>query len=370
MTGDLRVALLAGDCPPVVCGVGDFTMRLAAGFRAAGATCEIWTRRTVRPPQPETRPSGVRSVVRTWRLAESLRVWAHRARLGPGVVHLQYEPYAFHFRWGPVGALALAAGTRVVTFHEPAAQNRRERARLRALCRLADAVVVNDQETEDYVRGLVATPPPVVTIGVGSNIEAPALATPLATPGYLATFGIVKPHKGLELAIRSYGLLAAGLAPASPPPLLVAGAGAEGGFVEALAGLAREAGVAGSVRFLGAQTAEEIATLLRDAALCLLPFPEGPSLRRTTLHSAWRYGCPVVTTPEQHRDPVLRTGLLFAAAPAATPDAVAATARALLADPARRAALADAGRGIARQFATDVLVARHLELYQRLQAGS
>ena len=98
----------------------------------------------------------------------------------------------------------------------------------------------------------------------------------------------------------------------------------------------------------------------------LLPFADGASLRRTTLHIAWAFGIPVITTPPPYDQPEIVDGENCLLVREPTPDAWAEALSRLVGDPALEARLSEGGRRAAEVYGWPELARRHLALYDRL----
>ncbi len=106
--------------------------------------------------------------------------------------------------------------------------------------------------------------------------------------------------------------------------------------------------------------------LLAESEVMLLPFADGASERRTTLHVAWAFGLPVITTPPPTANAAILDGENCLLVREPTSEGWADAIRRLrgdreLADRLRAGSLATADR-----FSWSRLAAAHLELYDRL----
>jgi glycosyltransferase involved in cell wall biosynthesis len=162
---------------------------------------------------------------------------------------------------------------------------------------------------------------------------APA-ALPPAPAGArrLLALGRLHPNKGFDVLLRALTLLPPGAA-----HLSLAGEGPER---ERLARLARELGVADRVAFLGWR--EDAGALLAacDALVC----PSRHEPLGNVVLEAWSAARPVVAAAAQGPTELIRDGETGLLVPTEAPEALAAAVAGLLADPARAAALAAAGR--------------------------
>ncbi len=156
-----------------------------------------------------------------------------------------------------------------------------------------------------------------------------ALPAPPGAPKLLA-FGRLHANKGFDTLLRALALLPGA-------HLSLAGEGPE---QAALAALARQLGIADRVAFLGWRS--DIGALLAGCDIFICPSRHEP-LGNVVLE-AWSAARPVVATDSQGPADLIRdgeTGLLVAKD---APQPLAAAIAGLLADPARAAALAEAGR--------------------------
>ncbi|WP_433469635.1 glycosyltransferase [Spirillospora sp. CA-128828] len=152
-------------------------------------------------------------------------------------------------------------------------------------------------------------------------------------------------HKGVDTAIRALAHLPdAELAVAGGPPHGDLDGDPE---VRRLREVARDAGVEGRVEFLGRQGRDEVPPLLRSASLVVaLPWYEPFGMVPL---EAMACGVPVVATAVGgHLDTVV-DGVTGTLVRPRDPEGAAAAVRALLDDPARRAAMGFAGSDRARE---------------------
>jgi glycosyltransferase involved in cell wall biosynthesis len=162
---------------------------------------------------------------------------------------------------------------------------------------------------------------------------APALLPP-APPGAarLLALGRLHPNKGFDLLLRALARLPPGTA-----HLSLAGEGPER---ERLTRLARELGVADRVAFLGWRADAGALLAACDALVC----PSRHEPLGNVVLEAWSAARPVVAAAAQGPTELIRDGETGLLVPKEAPEALAATLAALLADPARAASLAAAGR--------------------------
>ncbi|WUI03455.1 glycosyltransferase [Spirillospora sp. NBC_00431] len=217
----------------------------------------------------------------------------------------------------------------------------------RAIGRAADGVVAAcaDEVAELTAMGVPRDRVHVVPCGVDLGLFTPDGPTAGARDGHrLVVLSRLVERKGVDTAIRA-------LAHLPDTELTIAGGPSPGCLdgdpeVRRLRAVARDAGVAGRVEFLGRLARADVPPLLRSAALVVtLPWYEPFGMVPL---EAMACGAPVVASAVGgHLDTVV-DGVTGVHVPPRDPDAAAGAIRALLADPAKRAAMGLAGGGRAR----------------------
>ena len=145
------------------------------------------------------------------------------------------------------------------------------------LARESDAVVAASSAEADTVARRLGGPADRISIvlpGVDGELFHPSAAHPSAegsedTSRYALVAGRLQPLKGFDLAIRAI----AAVPQAVRPELLIAGdASADyGGYVDELRAITAAHGIENGVRFLGPQSRTDLAALLREASVVLVP---------------------------------------------------------------------------------------------------
>jgi D-inositol-3-phosphate glycosyltransferase len=233
----------------------------------------------------------------------------------------------------------------------------------RPLARRVDAAVSCSRFNAETVARRYGFRPTVVFNGIDTGLFRPLPPDPElrrelgASPGapLLLFVGRLQPWKGVETALRALPELPGAR-------LVVAGDGEDRARLEALAG---ELGLGERARFLGSVERSALPRLYSSADLLLATshasetFGIGPV-------EAQACGLPVVASRFGGFPEVVdegRTGLLFTPR---DPADLAAAARALLNDPARRAAMAAAAPGWAAQFAWPAVADRIEAVYREV----
>jgi glycosyltransferase involved in cell wall biosynthesis len=261
---------------------------------------------------------------------------ARRAGRGADLVHAHW--------WFPAGIQALAARTGlplVTTLHGTDVRLARTRPAARAAC----ARVLRASARVTAVSGWLADQAAGFAPGLASPVAvAPMPVDDLAfSPGpdgrprdELLFVGRLDRQKGAELALRALAGLSG---PAAALPLRVVGGGPEEQRLRRLAG---ELGVAGRVRWDGQLPQTELADRYRRAAALVVPGQdEGLGLVAVEGQLS---GAPVVAAASGGLLDVVADGRTGRTFPPGSPDALARTLEAVLADPAGTARMAAAAR--------------------------
>ncbi len=211
--------------------------------------------------------------------------------------------------------------------------------------------------TRDLRRWIIAQGWPEARVHYLPNFVTDFTGTPAAPPGgagQLLAMGRLHQNKGFDTLIRALSL-------APGVRLRIAGEGPERGALEALA---RECGVADRLELLGWRM--DTGALLAECDLFLCPSRHEP-LGNVVLE-AWSAARPVIAASAQGPSELIeaeQTGILV---PVDAPEPMAEAIRALLAEPARAARLAAAGRArFEAHFAEAPVLAQWREFLHKVQ---
>jgi phosphatidylinositol alpha-mannosyltransferase len=264
-------------------------------------------------------------------------------------------------------ACLAARGPIVATFHTATTRSRALAAVGGALQpvlekisgRIAVSALARRVQVEHLAGGAVEIPNGVSVARFAGAEPLPGWPGDGGTVGFLGRF--TEPRKGFPLLLEAF----AALAPRRPGlRLLVAGPGEVG---EALDGV--EPAVRERIVMLGLVSDAEKARMLRSVDVYVAPNTGGESFG-IILTEAMAAGTPIVASDLDAFRRVLddgRAGALFRTGDSA---ALAAALDALLADPDRRAALADRARRAVGAFDWPVVASRVLEVYSSVIAAA
>ena len=331
--------------PPRVCGIGTFSRDLRDALLAADGVSAVDLAAIVREDDVEGATEVVARIHQDQRgdYAAAARVLERR---GDDVVVIQHEYGIFG---GQEGAyiLSLAEGLRqpmVLTLHTVlSAPSVRQAETLRALCGLATLVCVFTETARRMILAARLAPPErvrVVPHGGPSELLPHARSTAARTDRpVLATFGLISPGKGIEVAIAAMPAIVARhpnalyVIAGQTHPEVAKRHGEE--YRISLERQARDLGLSEHVvfddRFLGL---DDLSAMLADTTIYLTPYRSREQIVSGALTFAVVAGCATVSTPYYYAEDLLASGagvLVPFDDPAALADAVTG----LLDDPER-----------------------------------
>ncbi len=309
----MRVCFVSGSYPPIRCGIGDFTQRLAAALTQQGVDVVVLTSKDSVMPGRDGAVLRV-PIVSNWNLRALPAILTELRALAPDLVNIQY-PTPRYGRQPLVNLLPWFIRTRlhiptVTTVHEFSTFQWLGKWRIGLSVLSSDYIIVPDQVNLEQMRRMFPNVRSRSTrVPIGANIE-PQLPNDFdrqrVRAGYRATdtdvviayFGFISPSKGIETLLRAFKrasqaqpnlhlLLIASREPADPN---------YAAYHHQIATLIEESTVNDRIFWTGYASALQISAYLASADFAALPFTDGASLRRTSLLTALAHGLPVIST--------------------------------------------------------------------------
>lgn len=374
----MKIALIAGSFPNARCGIGDYTAHLATGLASQGIETYVVT-----TDQPEIKALDqlhlkVVKSIPSWRLFYLPRFLRSLHDISPDLVHVQYPTrgYRHHLLvnvFPVILRLFLNKAVLVVTLHEFSIAHWLRKAGLFFLLWLSNAIVVPDErEKRSLLRWSGHLGSRCRVIPIGANIEPvsnplPGSESPVKEP-YIVYFGFSSKSKDLYVLLRAFHevikssiscrlMMMTELSPRSKER-------------QEFQDLLNRWDLAGRVTITGYRSPEEVSRCLSGAALCVLPFSDGVSWRRTTFLSALKHGLPTVTT----HGPEIPDGLVnwenVVLCPIGDSLAMARVIVRLLSEPGMRETLSRNARILSERFSWPMIVKEHRALYQSILEGT
>jgi len=365
MSGSPRVLLVTGSFPPMKCGVGDYTERLAAALANEGAAVGVLTDAAA-AAYGSAQAEGVEvlPLVRGWRFAGARRLLDSISAWRPDVVHFQFPTQGYGRKWLPWILPLLVARRRmriVQTWHEY--QNYFMPRYIPNALLGGGLVVVRPRYKETmfgWFRRLIAhkqfafipnaSSLPVVALGEG---ERDTIRARYGADGrrLILYFGFAYPAKGIDLLFEM-------LDPARHRLVVASDLRADDEYHRRILEAASSSRWRDSAHLAGFLPAEELARAIAAADAVVLPFRTGGGSWNTSLHAVVAQGTPLVTTSTERSGYDEAMNVFFAA-----PDDVAAMREAIERYAGRRVA----PRGdLASEWGT--IAREHLALYSRVMS--
>jgi glycosyltransferase involved in cell wall biosynthesis len=298
----MKVLLVSGSFPPLACGVGDYTQRLASALRASPGI-DVGVLTSIGAESSEGEAIRMFARMKTWRVAEAptflrvLKEWA------PDVLHIQYPTQGYGHGRLPslIPLLACTRGVRVVrTWHEapgvrrtpgflleilPAGRNIVVRPNFRRLSHPANRWLL-DRFGLRYIMGASAIPPSRLSDAARRKLRNSLLD---GRNRLIVFFGFLYPFKGVELLFQ--------IGDPERDRIVIAGApDVDPDYRASLEALAAQPPWNGEVRFAGYMPDAAVADLLAAADVVVLPFLRGGGTWNSSIHAAVLQGTPVVST--------------------------------------------------------------------------
>jgi len=353
----LRIALV-GPLPPPSGGMANQTRQLAELLAAEGVQVELVQ---VNAPYRPAWVGALRGVRAVFRLVPYLvTLWRTVGRVQ--LVHVMANSgWAWHLFAAPAVLVARARKVPAVVNYRGGDAERffaASFARVRPVLDRASAVVVPSR----FLAAVFGRHGVAVRI-VPNVVDVARFARRAAPPAapHLVVTRNLEPIYDVGTAIRAFALVRERHPSAR---MTVAGSGPEDASLRALA---RELGVGDAVAFSGWIENRDMPEVYRSASLMLNP--STVDNMPISILEAWASGVPVVSTRVGGVPHLVDEGRNALLVEPRKPDAMAEAALRVLDSPALAAALAEAGRAAAEQFAWPRVRQAWLEVYASLVPG-
>lgn len=393
----MKVCLVTGEFPPMEGGVGDYTKELAMAMAAQEIeVCVITSAKTKGANFP---PLKVYPAIEKWN-------WGHWGKIAkyicyeePQVLHIQYQAAAYNMHPAvnllPWRLKLLRNRPLIVTtFHDlrvpylfPKAGVLREWAITLMALGSDGAIVTNVEDLLNLrrrferLRRFPLTP--IRHIPIGSNIR------PELPPDYhrdlwrarwgvakedilLSHFGFLNETKGVEALVKALHRL---VKEGYPVKLLMVG-GETGSsdptnleYARRVKALIEELGLEERVKWTGYTSPAEVSANLTSSDICVLPYRDGVSLRRGSLHAALIHGLPIISTHPRVAIKELRDGENIKLVPPDDPEAIARAIIELSQDLNLRHKLGEGAKKLSAKFGWEGIASETLKFYEELKAS-
>jgi glycosyltransferase involved in cell wall biosynthesis len=316
----LNVTFLTGEYPPMQGGIADYTAHLLSHLTSLQINPAVLTSHRWHSPQPPA--ITVHAATPNWGGRSWLYVAHHLKRYRPDILHIQYQAAMYDLsgwvNWLPCYLRLRRWPIRIVTtFHDlrvpyifPKAGQFRWQSML-ALARYSHAVICTDHENLVRLKQAGLNDSVILqTIPLGSNIDPypPADFDRAAWRAryqadndtlLLTYFGFLNESKGGEELLESVALLRQ--RGRAVRLVLIGGEVGDAdptnaAFAQRMRALIKQYDLTEQVYFTGYVTPSDVSAHLLAADAMVMPYREGITFRRTTLVTALRHGCPLIST--------------------------------------------------------------------------
>lgn len=283
------VLLVSGSFPPDVCGVGDYTERLAA---AAPKSWELF-------------------LERDWSFSAAIGIFKRLLRRNPSAIILQYPTQGYRWSLIPHSLLIFGSLTgkyrTILALHEFSSLSHKARLALALTSRFLNHIVFTSEIERDnaHAYAFFSSRTPTSIVGILSNIPW-KIGRPVKERAIdLAYFGHIRPNKGLEHFLEVMSLLREGDSIVKMAVIGTVPAGYEpfGEMVSARCGKI-------GCEMITGLSSEQVAETLGDTRMLYLPFPDGASARRGSILAGLGNGVIIATTVSTATPPSLLPALL------------------------------------------------------------
>lgn len=334
----MKVAMLTGSYPPIACGIGDYTSKLASALTAEGIEVDIYSAKI------------------DWSLLKTKQLARRISATKPDIVHIQYPGTGYGHKLGPQ-ALSLLLKPCVVTLHEISQVHLLRRVSLYPFAFGAERMIfTSDFEMNYSVKFAPWLANRSLVIPIGSFISTPS-ESGKKDLDEIVSFGLIRANKGIEQVIALAALIKA-----QNLPLSVRIIGSidpkQPQYFEALQTASRDLPITWDIGL----SEPQVANLLARSRIAYMPFPDGASERRSSLLAVLLNGVATISTMGAFTTSELAEALEFSD----TPEQTLLAIKQLLEQPERLQSLAQRAREYGQRRSWSYIAARHVELYQKM----
>jgi glycosyltransferase involved in cell wall biosynthesis len=388
----VQIGLITGEYHPMQGGVGDFSQELARTMVALGHTVHVITGQGKGSESPaQDSELWVHRAIEGWGWGCWRQIMMLAGELGLDVLNVQYQAAAY----GMHPAINFVPRRQrpdrppvVVTFHDlkvpylfPKAGPLRWQV-VRAMARRADRVIVTNRE--DYIRlEAEMSTKCLKLIPIGSNIsvdpptgydrEVERASWGVAPNDLLlGYFGFLNESKGGEELIQALAHLVEWRVPVH---LLMIGGRvgssdpANRKYADRMDHLISELGLGERVHWTGYSRPAGVSAALLATDICVMPYRDGVSFRRGTLHACLVHGRAIVTTHPAVPLPEARDGENMMLVAPRDSWGLAEAVKALASDLTLRERLEAGAEALAAEFTWERIARMTVALFRGLERG-
>jgi len=264
----MRICLITGSYPPQVCGVGDYTGKLAQSLQLAGSEITVFHRKS-------------------WSFLNFYKYLRELRMLKADVYLMQYPTEGYGYSIVPqMLAFGLLGKHRIVTLHEYSRKSLKGKLAIYLFFLSGCDFIFTNRLDANFARRWAPWLGLPRIIPIGSNIPWSEARPPSFD---LVYFGLIRPLKGIEEFMREAHKFKQRLPNARVVMVADVPRGYES-YAEEVFGQARNAGFI----VKAGMDMENVGNVLRRTKIGFFPFAEGLSERRGSVLAAMGNGCLIV----------------------------------------------------------------------------
>lgn len=335
----MRILLISGTPASQPCGVGDFTNSLYNALDKEDIHIELLD-------------------IYNWKIYNVLSIIRQIKEKSPTLIHFQYPTNGFKYSLVP--QLVSLLFPSVTTIHEFSQTNFLRKLSYFFFLFRSRLVFTTKSERLYFSRFYFWTDVNNMSvIPIGSSIEYEIDRKLLSgleensTPT-ITYFGLLRPRKGIEDVVRLANLIKE---QGHNIRIVIVGKTVVGleSYAKALQNSTRHLAINWNLNF----SDSEVSALLAKTTLMYLPFPDGASMRRSSLFAALSLGNTILTTKGQDTPIEMDTAVLYVS----SPEEALSQSLVMLADPDKRKAIAQNALSYSSLFSWDSIAEQHIQLY-------
>ena len=331
--------MITGSYPPLTCGIGDYTAKLAEALAASGIEVDVYSANV------------------DWNFLKAKQLATKISATTPDVVHIQYPGTGYGHKLGPQ-ALSFLLKPCVVTIHEASQAHLLRKLSLYPFAFGAERMIFTSGFEMNYaIKFAPWLAKQSCVIPIGSFISTPAKSCEKDLVD-IVSFGLIRPNKGIEQIIALAALIKSqGL------PLNIRVIGSidpkQPQYLEELQSTSCGLPITWDVGL----DEPQVANLLARSRIAYMPFPDGASERRSSLLAVLLNGVATISTQGAFTTNELAESLAFAD----TPEQALLAIKQLLEKPERLHSLAQRAREYGQKRSWQYIASLHAEFYQQMQ---
>lgn len=320
-----KICMISASFPYMHCGIGDYTAQLANSLKNLNLDLTVITSSNKKIEERikffQDKGINVLPLIKGWGFLDIITLIKKISDLKPEIVHIQYQWWMYHKKamitLMPFFLKILKRNYFIVTtFHDlmgpylfPKAGSLRNLG-IKALSIFSDKIITtNKKETDKLLRlapsvsGKIAHIPtgPGIFLDSDQKFDVNRLRTELRDEEnqiLISNFGFMLPFKGLEDLLQAMKIL---LERNYSVKLLAIGGfdieiKASSVYFSKIQKMAENLDINNHINWLGHCNPDQVSSYLLASDICVLPYADGVSERRTSFISVLSHGVPIVTT--------------------------------------------------------------------------